>query len=310
MFNNIKRNLTIFNKDIVETSWLKSLIDDVPKVKHIQILHKCLSGEYTNVDPKVALRKISQRLQHSQKPLNALKSLYLAHLLNKFLITQLTDKIIDQQSKDPAEVLMASVAHLYYSYLKQQKNAFEKIDSIYKMNRQLEVLMIKTNIPILKEIITLLIIDIITIYESIDIKEDYEKRIRAMKQVRRFVDLKGYLQMNQELQNKLKTLNFSDIKQQKCIESKICKTIPISQEIETHQLEISRKQLSIQVNDSTQFETYNSCQGCPQERKMSLQTGTIINQKGIVQSNTTRASSIRDNFFVPKQGPLSFLIPS
>ncbi|CAK61024.1 unnamed protein product (macronuclear) [Paramecium tetraurelia] len=310
MFNNIKRNLTIFNKDIVETSWLKSLIDDVPKAKHIQILHKCLSGEYTNVDPKAALRKISQRLQHSQKPLNALKSLYLAHLLNKFLITQLTDKIIDQQSKDPAEVLMASVAHLYYSYLKQQKNAFDKIDSIFKMNRQLEVLMIKTNIPILKEIITLLIIDIITIYESIDIKEDYEKRIRAMKQVRRFVDLKGYLQMNQELQNKLKTLNFSDIKQQKCIESKICKTIPISQENETHQLEISRKQLSIQVNESTQFETYNSCQVYPQERKMSLQTGTIINQKGIVQSNTTRASSIRDNFFVPKQGPLSFLIPS
>lgn len=31
MFNNIKRNLTIFNKDLVETSWLKSLIDDVPK---------------------------------------------------------------------------------------------------------------------------------------------------------------------------------------------------------------------------------------------------------------------------------------
>lgn len=31
MFNNFKRNLQILNKDAVETSWLKCLIDDVPK---------------------------------------------------------------------------------------------------------------------------------------------------------------------------------------------------------------------------------------------------------------------------------------
>ncbi|CAD8116088.1 unnamed protein product [Paramecium sonneborni] len=280
-------------------------------INNNQILHKCLSGEYLNVDPKVAVRKISQRLQHSQKPLNALKSLYLVHLLNKFLITQLTDKIIEQQTKDPGDVLLASVASLYYSYLTSQKNAFDKIDSIFKMNRQLEVLMLKTNIPILKEIITLLIIDIIRIFESIDMKDDYEKRIRAMKQVRRFIDLKGYIQMNQELQNKLNTLNFQEIKQQqKCIESKICKTIPISVDIETNHIELNKKQLSIQVNDSTYYENFNSCQAYPQERKMSLQTGTITNQKGIVQSNTSRASSIKNNFFVPRQGPLSFLIPS
>ncbi|CAD8162443.1 unnamed protein product [Paramecium octaurelia] len=310
MFNNIKRNLTIFNRDIVESSWLKCLIDDVPKAKHIQILHNCLQGEYSNVDPKIALRKISLRLQHSLKPLNALKSLYLAHVLNRVLIPQLTDKIIDQQCKDPADLLMASVALLYYSYLKSQKNVFEKIDNILKMNRQLEVLLLKTNIPIIKEILYLLIIDIIALFHSIDQKDDQEKRIRAMKQVRRFIDLKGYLQINQELQNKLNTLNFQEIKQQQQIEWKICKTNPNNQEIQIQHFELNKKQLSIQINESTNFENYQTCQEHPQDRRMSLQTRTISNQKGIVQSNTTTASSIRNNFFIPKQGPLSFLIPS
>lgn len=38
MFNHFKRNLSILNKDAVETSWLKCLIDDVPKQKHLLVL--------------------------------------------------------------------------------------------------------------------------------------------------------------------------------------------------------------------------------------------------------------------------------
>lgn len=38
MLNNISRNMKIINKDILETAWLKCLIDDVPKEKHLAVL--------------------------------------------------------------------------------------------------------------------------------------------------------------------------------------------------------------------------------------------------------------------------------
>lgn len=38
MLNNLTRSLIIINKDKIETAWLKCLIDDIPKRKHVQVL--------------------------------------------------------------------------------------------------------------------------------------------------------------------------------------------------------------------------------------------------------------------------------
>lgn len=42
---------------------------------------------------------------------------------------------------------------------------------------------------------------------------------------------------------------------------------------------------------------------------MSLQTASNSNRSKFVSQSSTRACTIKNNFFVPKQGPLSFLIP-
>lgn len=41
--------MRILNKDMVETSWLKCLIDDTPKQKHILVLKSYYSRLFRNV---------------------------------------------------------------------------------------------------------------------------------------------------------------------------------------------------------------------------------------------------------------------
>jgi hypothetical protein len=76
------------------------------------------------------------------------------HLLEKFLSGYVTEKVIDTSSRDPGDMLMESVAHLYYAYLVSSKGVFEKINCIFRMLRHLEVLLLKINAPIVKCIAT------------------------------------------------------------------------------------------------------------------------------------------------------------
>lgn len=58
---------------------------------------------------------------------------------------------------------------------------FDKINNIHKMHRQLEVLILKLNLPILKLIVIILMEEIILTYKQLDKTLDYDKFIRSAK---------------------------------------------------------------------------------------------------------------------------------
>ncbi|CAD8071594.1 unnamed protein product [Paramecium primaurelia] len=313
MFNNIKRNMRILNKDMVETSWLKCLIDDTPKQKHILTLSKCLGGEFNNVNSQEALKKITLRMQHPQQTITALKSYYLVHVLKLYLAPYVSDKTIELSQKSTADAVLQSVAFLYCSYLKSFSNNYEQINILYKMHRQLEVLILKLEVPIIKCITIKLIIDIIFLYESLNKQDDQAKRIRAIKQVKRFLEIKKLIQLPGELQQKIDTLNFEEIEQKitfqmQPIVNNFIENKPHAPQKELLKLDvhcINQRKLSTSANDwedqsdikFQQIQIHKSQQPSPNRRRMTSQT-------------PNRAISIRDNFFVPTQGPLSFIMMS
>ncbi|CAD8078660.1 unnamed protein product [Paramecium sonneborni] len=314
MFNSFTRNMRILNKDMVETSWLKCLIDDTPKQKHILILSKCLGGELNNVNSQEALKKIILRMQHPQKIITALKSYYLVHVLRQYLAPYVTDSTIELQQKSTADAVLQSVAFLYYSYLKNFSNNYEQINILYKMHRQLEVLILKLDVPIIKCITIKLIIDIIFLYESLNKQDEQTKRIRAVKQVKRFLEIKQYIQLPQELLYKISTLNFYEIEQQIPIQIQPVFNNYIEDKVHSPQkpllkLEvqfINQRKLSTFANewdDQTDFKCLKQ-----QIQNKSLQQSP--NRRRVASQTPNRTTQIRDNFFIPSQGPLSFIMMS
>ncbi|CAD8073619.1 unnamed protein product [Paramecium sonneborni] len=314
MFNNLKRNMRILNKDMVETSWLKCLIDDTPKQKHILILQKCLGGELNNVNSQEALKKIILRMQHPQKTITALKSYYLVHMLRQYLAPYVTDKTIELQSKSTADAVLQNVAFLYCSYLRCFSNNYEQINILYKMHRQLEVLILKLDVPIIKCITIKLIIDIIFLYESLNKQDEQVKRIRATKQVKRFLEIKQLIQLPEELLQKIKILNFNEIEQKIALQTQPV----INNNYEENQNRVPQKELLIldiqSINQrklstsANEWEDQSDIKSQQQHIYKSLQPSP--NRRRIASQTPNRATSIRDNFFVPSQGPLSFIMMS
>ncbi|CAD8062235.1 unnamed protein product [Paramecium primaurelia] len=313
MFNNFKRNMRILNKDTVETSWLKCLIDDIPKQKHILILSRCLDGEFNNVNSQEALKKIILRMQHPQKTVTALKSYYLVHELRQFLVPYVTDKTIELSQKSTADAVLQSVAFLYCSYLKNFSNNYEQINIVYKMHRQLEVLILKLDVPIIKCITIKLIIDIIFLYESLNKQDDQTKRIRAIKQIKRFLEIKKLIQLPEELYQKINTLNFDEIEQKITLQKQSIITNQVENKLNAPKKEvlkldikcINQRKLSTSAND---WEDQLDFKVQEQQFHKSLQPSP--NRRRIASQTPNRTTSIRDNFFVPSQGPLSFIMMS
>ncbi|CAK72055.1 unnamed protein product (macronuclear) [Paramecium tetraurelia] len=313
MFNNFKRNMRILNKDMVETSWLKCLIDDIPKQKHILILSRCLDGELNNLSSQEALKKIILRMQHPQKTITALKSYYLVHVLRQFLGPYVTDKTIELSQKSAADAVLQSVAFLYCSYLKNFSNNYEQINILYKMHRQLEVLILKLDVPIVKCITIKLIIDIIFLYESLNKQDDQAQRIRAIKQIKRFLEIRKLLELPDELLYKLNTLNFNEIDQKitfqiQPIENNYFENKPKVPHREALKLDmkcINQRKLSTSAND---WEDQSEFQIQQQQFHKSLQPSP--NRRRTASQTPNRTTSIRDNFFIPSQGPLSFIMMS
>ncbi|CAK77411.1 unnamed protein product (macronuclear) [Paramecium tetraurelia] len=278
-----------------------------------QTLSKCLSGEFSNVNAQEALKKIILRMQHPQKNITALKSYYLVHLLRPYLAPYVTDKTIELSQKSTADAVLQSVAFLYCSYLRSFSNNYEQINILYKMHRSLEVLILKLDVPIIKCIAIKLIVDVILLYESLNKQDDQVKRIRAIKQVKRFLEIKKIIQLPEELLQKINTLNFYEIEQKitfqmQPIVNNYVENKPLAPQKELLKLDVqclNQRKLSTSANDwedhsdskYQQIQIHKSLQPSPNRRKMTSLT-------------PNRAVSIRDNFFVPTQGPLSFIMMS
>ena len=175
-------------------------------------------------------------------------------------------------------MLMESVAHLYYAYLACSKGVYEKINSIFRMLRHLEVLLLKINAPIVRCIATQLLEDMIKFYHSMDKLEDYSKYIKGSKQVKRFIEIRALLTLSKEMLNKINSLQFLELQS-------------------SRQIEVQPKQnLTINVNDDEKLQV----EPCYQARKMSLQTSQANTARSkLVSQNTNRESSIRNNFYIP-----------
>lgn len=45
MINNLARKLKIINKDTFESAWLKCILDEVPKEKHLQVRNSLIEDD-------------------------------------------------------------------------------------------------------------------------------------------------------------------------------------------------------------------------------------------------------------------------
>lgn len=61
----------------------------------------------------------------------------------------LSGKILEHTvSPDPLEQVLQTIALNYYCYLRCQEGVYERMNFIFKMTRCLEVVLLKTDIPI------------------------------------------------------------------------------------------------------------------------------------------------------------------